>query len=398
MNKHNPVILEEIRNFEIANIKLEEEVIKEMLFHESLDDNSKDIISRYDILEKRLLKFVDNNIKCHQLIKERNNKANNSCNYTCSNECNDKSHEKCVYRCTYMFQPRIKSKIKCHFKVIKDCINYYLNGDLEKALNTMYNTFIKPNDNETYLHYDIITEENRYFFRMRWGGETKLKKKDLFHIPFDLRGKVRNERFSMSGYPCLYVGTSLYGCYHETKPKYRKNKNIYYIKLKNTSDLRVLNLGIPTFFKQDKDNVLYASILINLALRLACSLKVPRENKEDSFHSEYIIPQLLLMSIIRKNSIADGASYAGLCYTSSHYHFYVSKSFKEIIKDVLDSANYVFPTEINFDNNNLGSCKKLQNIFKMTEVVKINQQTLTKKQLEKLDEEMNYDFKKLDDS
>ena len=38
---------------------------------------------------------------------------------------------------------------------------------------------------------------------------------DMFHIPLDKKGIIHTQRYSSPGYPCLYVGESIYACWEE---------------------------------------------------------------------------------------------------------------------------------------------------------------------------------------
>ena len=38
---------------------------------------------------------------------------------------------------------------------------------------------------------------------------------EMFHIPYEKRNKIGNQRFSVSGLPCLYLGSSSYICWEE---------------------------------------------------------------------------------------------------------------------------------------------------------------------------------------
>ena len=60
--------------------------------------------------------------------------------------------------------------------------------------------------------------ERRAFnlYRMRISKET-LSKEKMFHVPFNMREKVSSARFSIPGFPCLYLGTSLEVCWNEIK-------------------------------------------------------------------------------------------------------------------------------------------------------------------------------------
>lgn len=43
------------------------------------------------------------------------------------------------------------------------------------------------------------------------------ERKDIFHTPYNLRAKVTTCRYSISGYPSLYLGTSIKLCCEESK-------------------------------------------------------------------------------------------------------------------------------------------------------------------------------------
>ena len=47
-----------------------------------------------------------------------------------------------------------------------------------------------------------------------------LERKELFHIPYDKREYASSERFSVAGYPCLYLSSQYEICWCEChKPK-----------------------------------------------------------------------------------------------------------------------------------------------------------------------------------
>ncbi len=53
-------------------------------------------------------------------------------------------------------------------------------------------------------------------FRVRHVDDSKTCNRcDLFHAPYDKRGKVSSSRYSIAGHPSLYLGTSLELCCEE---------------------------------------------------------------------------------------------------------------------------------------------------------------------------------------
>ena len=89
---------------------------------------------------------------------------------------------------------------------------------------------------EPYLYFRIRERvkypENIYLFRVRASRNKYLSKKEIFHIPFEERGKVNNQRFSIDGFPCLYLGSSIYVCWEELNRPNFDNLFISKFKLK----------------------------------------------------------------------------------------------------------------------------------------------------------------------
>src|ERR1035437_2867592 len=111
-------------------------------------------------------------------------------------------------------------------KRLNSIINSYFNGfpdeaykDLHQLLNNV--SFItKLSDG--YGHFLTIKDprklDNVSYYRIRSLGESEVTpptEKEMFHVPFEKRGFVSTNRFSISGFPCLYLGRSLQVCYEE---------------------------------------------------------------------------------------------------------------------------------------------------------------------------------------
>lgn len=144
------------------------------------------------------------------------------------------------------------------------------------------------------------------FYRMRTieDRRTNILHKEMFHIPMDMRRKVTTQRYSTPGYPCLYLGMSVYTCWEEmNRPKMSDS---WVSCLKNTRPLDLFDLSIPTshFFQNNLEKYLKLFPLI-----ISCML--PVENSKDIYKPEYIIPQLLTEWIIKNKKV-------GIFYTSIH--------------------------------------------------------------------------------
>lgn len=188
---------------------------------------------------------------------------------------------------------------------IIDSVTSYLDGNPGIAYSTFTNTIDKYYGNFKNLmsehralgptsYYRIRTSADRYNF--------PFSRTDMFHIPLSSRGKVQTQRFSISGFPSLYISDSLYVCWEELK---RPNiDTVHAVRLETTSSLRLLDLSPPPN-DNDHERVSYLHFM-TWPLTMACSIQVA--NPQDNFKPEYIIPQLL-MQWTREKSTFDGIRY-----------------------------------------------------------------------------------------
>lgn len=246
----------------------------------------------------------------------------------------------------YTLIKRLTDGIKESVKRIYQGQHYSAYSLLRKRLNDIpesYGLFIK-------------IKENQDFFRMRVFDEKSKEKPSylsLFHIPFSMRGIVKTERYSMPGYPCLYLGGSSYVCWEEMN---RPNLNKCYVaRFKTNKEFLLFNmsLSLKDLWENDK---YFMGLLIRFPLIIASMVEV--KNKEDVFKPEYIIPQLIMEWIMEKiNSKKSTDIPIGIFYTSVH------------IADGFDYPNQVFdnlaiPAQSPFAGR---YSKELCNIFSVSE-------------------------------
>lgn len=117
--------------------------------------------------------------------------------------------------------------------------------------------------------------------------------KDMFHIPLPKRGMASTQRYSISGYPCLYMGESAYACWEELE---RPDLDSCMVSRLATSLTHLIDLRIPT--KKDFEKRFHNE-LCRFPLIIACMVQV--RNQKDKFKPEYIIPQLLMEFILEEN-------------------------------------------------------------------------------------------------
>ena len=159
-----------------------------------------------------------------------------------------------------------------------------------------------------------------YWYRARKSEGKEFSVLDLFHIPLNKRGIVSTQRYSCPGFPCLYLSSSTYGCWEELgRPEF---DTLFFSSFRVRNAFRVLDLRIPDVDNYDDSQLI--KLLKLLPLIIACSFRV--NNPDDVFKPEYIIPQLLLETIIYNNqnktkvmkTNLDEDIIWGILYSSSH--------------------------------------------------------------------------------
>lgn len=234
-----------------------------------------------------------------------------------------------------LFNEYIKKLIKDQKEVLKDensfaffcdvknvtdllieSVDNYLNGFPAKALES-FNLVMKIVEKYPLHRYEKDDKEQIIFFRAVYVNDENISydRTRVFHTPYDLRSKVSTSRFSIAGYPSLYLSTSLELCCEEIKCNEKNDRIIasaFKIRRKNDNQrikIQVVELGIKPqdFFDLDNTNgnkrlkrvrqvleqkITKSNYLIWYPLIAACSFI--RKEKEDPFAVEYIIPQLLM--------------------------------------------------------------------------------------------------------
>lgn len=190
---------------------------------------------------------------------------------------------------------------------LKDIIKTYLGGQLALAAQRMYELcFSKIEKIAT-----SFLDENEQLFRMRNSGDKfeEYSQDEMYHIPFEKNYLVSNERFSISGFPSLYLGASSYVCWEELGRPSMENVTLAIFRIKQY--IKVIDLTYKK--KQEIHNPL------RHCLYLASTISVL--HKDAPFKPEYIIPQLLLQGLVnyKKTEQTKPTDYA-IKYTSTHYY------------------------------------------------------------------------------
>lgn len=237
--------------------------------------------------------------------------------------------------------------INATIKSIKNCVKKYLFGDIYSSYNTFYHHWLKLHDRIDNSISKINSDS--IYYKIRITDEKRLCRKDIFHIPFNKRGLIGNNRFSISGYPCLYLGRSIYTCWEELRRPIMNSTWVTAFKFKK--EMKVLDLrlcrDINTLAEEDSYYMLLPYIL-------ASSIRTHEENV--TFKPEYIIPQILLHSVVKSKH----KRYSGVLYTSTRRFMNTS------LDGIYIYDNLAIPV---MSNRSSEHCKVLATFLQMTEPI-----------------------------
>lgn len=228
----------------------------------------------------------------------------------------------------------------------------------------------------------------------------------VFHPPYYMRSKISSCRYSIAGYPSLYLGTSLELCEEETKYNPHEQYALasrfqlerYFDERNRNIEIKVIELAIkpqdffecnysfdnrrddyPNMINMLKDPSVQKAYIVWYPLIASCSFI--RVNKKDPFAAEYIIPQLL-MQWVRKEMSNQNENYdklIGIRYFSC-----------ASVKASNMGYNYVFPTS--GIKNDRSFCPILSRAFKLTQPKYIHEYTNIQACEDDLLKDVNLDF------
>jgi hypothetical protein len=164
----------------------------------------------------------------------------------------------------------------------------------------------------------------------------ELSGKALFHVPFEDRRLVRNQRYSIAGLPCLYLGSSTWACWEELG---RPDLDGVFVSLfRFIQDTSVLDFEFPPItawnvFRVSRQeskiavtefSVRYGEPFIESYISLwpliaACSVKTA--SNDGSFYPQYIVPQILLQWVCDERKV-DGIRYFSTRTPRGGYPYY----------------------------------------------------------------------------
>lgn len=240
------------------------------------------------------------------------------------------------------------------YEKMKSIISDMMTESLGLAISSIQKSF-SFNDLENVLN-DSISKNRIEFFRARTSEKyCVFERKEMLHIPFDMRGKITSTRFSIPGLPCLYLATTSYCCWLELRTPAEYQFNVSPVKI--NQERKILNLTMNAEMFEHiialKDIDKLANEYTIEALKIwilsyASSFKIDADNR--SFKEEYIIPQLIMLA--SKDLKLDGVSYYSKQVEDDRFAYMLSvnlalfaryngeKRFSEICRDIEISPSY----------------------------------------------------------
>lgn len=244
------------------------------------------------------------------------------------------------------------------YLMILKTLQCYLNeGSPHKAYNVLNEGLLKESNNAKCKPLVFYLEFNNLYpahYRLRTKqGEVGLG--DLFHVPFESRHNINSNRYSIPGYPTLYLSNSVYLAYKELgDPDY---DDLYVSKFYHTKHFSPIETLLDMTNKPSLDTIEKEfKFLARWILTMSCSIKVTFPSSP--FKPEYILPQILFQWV-RNNVDIGSRKVIGVSYSST-----------KIVDNREGYYGYFYNTAIPIhSSSNKGYCDVLTKQFCLTKPI-----------------------------
>lgn len=182
---------------------------------------------------------------------------------------------------------------------------------------------------DRYLNYLRFTSDNGCTYYRCLVVENNEIPQNCNHLPYSRRHLACANRFNQTGFPCLYIASSLNVAEKESNCK--EAQNVYIGEFKARKNLFYLNFCVPSkeeIVEMNEYDVF--AFLVTYPLLLLCL--VTTANKRAKFHEEYLFPQLFF-HLLYTTKCDDVVYWAGIRYTSTleqtGFNIVVPASYKQ---------------------------------------------------------------------
>lgn len=230
------------------------------------------------------------------------------------------------------------------FLLIREVYHCWTSCDLGKSIKVMdyvLNDMLKISD---ISKFSLPPESILYRGRI---SDTQLDKSNMFHIPFMQAYKIRNQRFSITGQPLLYLTDRVSGVFNELSVRNRDEyEKLHIVQYRINPDkaawfndifditINANDLEHATSFET------FNSCFCKFILSCLCSFPNVRGHDKSFFVEEYVIPQLVTQ-LVRKN-------FKGIRYNTINNYCYDERGNQRN-----NHVNYAFFTEKKDANNSI---------------------------------------------
>lgn len=229
----------------------------------------------------------------------------------------------------------ILSEVSHVIQMIEDSFNDYFKGFPSQSFECIETSMTADGFHLLEL-LPQFCESNNTFYRVRKESEEPFTKRlELYHVPFENRERCDTYRFSILGYPALYLASSLLTSLKECG--FKNPENYYCSCYKSTRKLTFIDLSYSS--KATSFTEKY-SFIVFYPLIVACGQKV---RKPDAcFKPEYVIPQLVFQVIRHYSNISciDGITYTSTKYDDVKFTDDSRRNFVMFITDSIKEKGY----------------------------------------------------------
>ena len=250
--------------------------------------------------------------------------------------------------------------------------------DFFDSLRSVYLNWINTQIGEAINNLDLLLQsynlfdtgdsiQSEIFFRGRKSKDF-ISHWDMFHIPFNKRYLIQNQRYSINGQPILYLSSSPYCVIKELGTSedirissFRVTEGTSFNVYENINKFN--NIIVESMELNAKDSAEYmlnSSIIENdekiisnffqIILSSCCSFERREDTKKSSFSEEYVLPQVLTLVLKKHN-------FDGVKYISTKAH-----TDSDIINSP-NSINVLYSNICLFANYTEEQSKEVRNVY-----------------------------------
>lgn len=274
-------------------------------------------------------------------------------NDICSNHEIEDANGKEILKRLIEDKEEMLSFFEADVQLLKIIYTEYVNGKTQNAIEMLERLY-----NEV-LNDDISILQENLFFRGR-RGNLALTKNEMFHIPFNKRYLISNQRYSLSGIPLLYLAYTSHTVLKELSEELEldKVKDIYLSTYSLKNKIKALNFTNVGFYQYISEYLYPDMISLELdydklkkMIRkmniINCFSFQRRYENQEKFCEEYVLPQLLAI-VVNKQENIDAIIY------SSTKDFEVTEEIFNRNEKKLDKeykSNVAFFTKMNTEES-----------------------------------------------